>query len=756
MRGLADNITQHLTDQLSELRDELSSWARFLAGLTVQNLPGATEQEQFQNWLRGLGDLATSRYDVLALVDRDRKIVAINEMALSVPLARPLATSPFLGREIGALLGEADGAWVGHTLDDGLASALSWRAIPAVNDLYARKDIKTPDDVVRSHQLVFAAPVHDRNGVTKVRALIGVVSWAPFQRIVDEAEAYLTGIGLQSGYGFLFDEGGDRIISHKFRDPQAQYPDPHIPPGNCLGLSVSRAFNLPHVREAAVEPSGRAFEYDFPPGNRKFAVFHKVDAPSRGQMYAFDWRLGIGVDYADIFAPLARLRYAVILAMLAVVLSVAIVGIWLGSSVSVSVKEFTHLASEAAAGRFDLISIPASHDEISELSQAMNQLIVSMRRRSDLQPIPNPYVVGTPVRSSAMFYGRQEDLRWIDERLTQPGNEMILLYGQRRIGKTSLLHQIRNQRDSGSILPVFVDTHGLLPTLNGDDDFYAGLARTISRELPVALGEGTCDGQTADHLLAMIHSLNRQFSTCTLVLLFDEVDALDMKMRDATLSSEVTSFLGSLLESDCRVSIIATGSDYGSRLGGQFWSVLAPKSMGRRVGLLSRSEGMSLIRDPVGGEVEFEEGVPERILRLSGGHPYYSQTFCQRLVDALNEHHTRRASHDVTARVTEQLLAEPPLPLDDMWSSSTPLQCWVMAELARLLSDPDSAVNADALLVASQHAPAAVVAELRRLTASEILEESSGLYRFPVDFMRLWIRKEQLWWDIAQQRRHSG
>ena len=70
-----------------------------------------------------------------------------------------------------------------------------------------------------------------------------------------------------------------------------------------------------------------------------------------------------------------------------------------------------------------------------------------------------------------MFYGRQDDLRWIDERLTQPGNEMILLYGQRRIGKTSLLHQIRNQRESGSILPVFVDTHGLLPMLLDDDSF---------------------------------------------------------------------------------------------------------------------------------------------------------------------------------------------------------------------------------------------------------------------------------------------
>jgi hypothetical protein len=110
----------------------------------------------------------------------------------------------------------------------------------------------------------------------------------------------------------------------------------------------------------------------------------------------------------------------------------------------------------------------------------------------------------------------------------------------------------------------------------------------------------------------------------------------------------------------------------------------------------------------------------------------------------------------VLALVTDQLLAEPPLPLDDMWSGSTPLQCWVMAELARVLSDADAGATADALLVSSQHAPNAVVAELRRLTISEILEESAGSYRFPVDFMRRWIRKEQLWWGVAQQRRHSS
>ncbi|HET9384915.1 MAG TPA: ATP-binding protein [Gemmatimonadales bacterium] len=752
-RGLADNLTQHLVDQLSEVRDELASWARFLVSPAARSLPGASEQDRFQTWLRGLGDLSASRYDIIALVDHNRRITAINDLALSVPLARPLGAQSLVGSDIAGLIGEQDDQWIRRTLDHRLPSSLSWRAIAKVNELYARKTITSPDDVVRSHQLVMAVPVLDPGGAN-TRALVAIASWAPFQRIVDEAERHLAGIGLKSGYGFVFDSGGDRVIAHKARDPQARYADSRMPQGSFLGLSPTRDFKLPEVTKAAVDATGRAFEYEFPPGNRKFAVFNRVDASTGGESFAFDWRLGIGVDYSDIFAPLERLREAVILATLAVILSVALVGVWLGRSVSLSVKEFTHMVNEASAGRFDLIGNTASHDEISELSQAMNQLFVSMRQRSDLQPIPNPYVVGNPVRSSSMFYGRQEDLRWIDERLSQPGNEMILLYGQRRIGKTSLLHQIRNQRERGSILPVFVDTHGLLPMLDGDEAFYAGVARTISRELSITFATG--DGQAADRLLSMIQTLNLRFPACTLVLLFDEVDAMDMKMRDGTLSSEVTSFLMSILESDSRLSIVSTGSSDGTRLGGPFWSVIAPKSIGRRIGLLSRPEGMRLIREPVGDQIEFEDGVPERLLRLTGGHPYYAQTFCQRLVDALNERRTRLASADVVTQVTDQLLAEPPLPLDDMWRGSTSLQCWIMAELARLLSEPDAAANADALLVASDHAPTAVVAELRRLTISEILEESAGRYRFPVDFIRQWIRKEQLWWGVAHQRRQSG
>lgn len=742
-RGLADSIAQHLSDQLSEVRDELSSWAPFLAEQAARHQEHEL-QPVMQQWLHGLGESAKSRYDLLALVAPDGRIVAVNETGLSVGLARNLDVSRVLGRAIDHVVGEPGGAWLRETWHDGAIAGLPWRRIDLVNELYGRGPPKTRDDNVRLHQIVLAVPIRGSEHERTAYVLAAFISWAPFQRIVDEAETYLSELGLSTGYGFVLDHG-DRTIGHKLRDPSPGGQD-------LLGRSVSRDYALPHVAAAALEATGRAFEYDFPPGNRKFAVFRSVEPAGRSASYAFDWRLGIGVDHSDIFAPLARLRNAAIAATLALAIAVALVTLWLARSVSISVREFSHLATEAAAGRFALVKSPASHDEISDLADAMNTLFVSMRHSVEAQPVPNPYVVGTPVRSSTMFFGRQEDRRWINERLHQPGNELIMLYGPRRIGKTSLLHQIRNQGDLAALQPVFIDTHALLPMLRCDDDFYVGLARTIARELTPMDSAPPAAVRTPDDLVAMIHSLNLQFPTQTVVLLFDEFEALNGKLSKGTLSPEISSFLASLLESQCRISIIATGSDDGGRLMAPFWSTLGSKAIGRRIGLLSHGEGTRLIREPVAGHVEFEDGVTECILRLSGAHPYYTQTICQRLIDAINERHGRCVTRQHVSRVIEQLLVEPPLPLDDMWRGSTALQRWLMAELGRLLPDAESRVAADALLVSTQHAPTAIVAELRRLTAVELLEEGTGGYRFPVDFVRLWIRKEQLWWQVADRK----
>lgn len=49
---------------------------------------------------------------------------------------------------------------------------------------------------------------------------------------------------------------------------------------------------------------------------------------------------------------------------------------------------------------------------------------------------PNPYQIGDPITDPNKFFGREPEFRRINDGL-QNNEQLILLYGQRRIGKSS-------------------------------------------------------------------------------------------------------------------------------------------------------------------------------------------------------------------------------------------------------------------------------------------------------------------------------
>src|SRR5262249_17734023 len=99
------------------------------------------------------------------------------------------------------------------------------------------------------------------------------------------------------------------------------------------------------------------------------------------------------------------------------------------------------------------------------------------------RPIQNPYSVGMPIRSSKMFYGREEDLKTIAADLANSETNMaIVLFGQRRTGKTSLLYQLVNTSILEPHIPVYIDMQGeaLAITIG---KFLRGIAYAIHRTL---------------------------------------------------------------------------------------------------------------------------------------------------------------------------------------------------------------------------------------------------------------------------------
>ena len=69
--------------------------------------------------------------------------------------------------------------------------------------------------------------------------------------------------------------------------------------------------------------------------------------------------------------------------------------------------------------------------------------IISFYSIQDFQPIQSPYITGPPVKSSEMFYGRKEIMENIFNKLRGIYQDNVLvLYGQRRTGKSSIIYQI--------------------------------------------------------------------------------------------------------------------------------------------------------------------------------------------------------------------------------------------------------------------------------------------------------------------------
>lgn len=56
----------------------------------------------------------------------------------------------------------------------------------------------------------------------------------------------------------------------------------------------------------------------------------------------------------------------------------------------------------------------------------------------------NPYIIGPPIDEPELFFGRESLFRFIEDNLSN-NQRVILLHGQRRIGKSSVLKQIPKQ-----------------------------------------------------------------------------------------------------------------------------------------------------------------------------------------------------------------------------------------------------------------------------------------------------------------------
>lgn len=367
---------------------------------------------------------------------------------------------------------------------------------------------------------------------------------------------------------------------------------------------------------------------------------------------------------------------------------------------------------------------------------------------------PIPYVTGTPLKSDDVFVGREDVFSFIRENLLgTKQNNVIILHGQRRTGKTSVLYRLGR---------VMADTHyGVLIDMQGkpargaadflysiaDDIVYTLEENGIEADLP-----GRKEFEEAPEFCfrnRFLRSLYPLLGEKNLLLLFDEFEELQQRIDDGRLSPDIFTFLRNLMQHESKVDFVFSGTHKLEQLGAGYWSVLFNIAVYKQITFLSPAEIRRLITEPIAQySLEYDPLAIKRIADVTAGHPYFTQLVLHEAIVYYNE--TERCYLTVTDidQILERIIERGEAHFKYIWAESSEKEQIILRGLTERLVGAETVHIRDlqAYMFSrgcgceewdEQWQEALLSLESRDILTSRTVK--SPLYRFKVDLIRLWI-----------------
>jgi hypothetical protein len=358
-------------------------------------------------------------------------------------------------------------------------------------------------------------------------------------------------------------------------------------------------------------------------------------------------------------------------------------------------------------------------------------------------PIPNPYSPGLPLRpNSPLFFGREELFAFLEETVSNAASGCVLvLTGQRRMGKTSLAQQLPVRlRDHCAM--IYLDSQALAID-PGMASFLYDVALAIADTLALPAPDAADFAQRPAAFFErefLPHALaatgNRR-----LLLLFDEYEELEMRVMGGKLGPEVFAFLRHLMQHVEGLGFIFVGVHPLASLNPVYWSAFFNLALHRQIRFLAEEAARCVITQPVTPHLAYDDLALAKMVRVTSGHPYFLQLLCHTLVSAANRAQRSYVLLDHVNEALEPLLELGEAHLIFLWDQLAPAEkrlLQVAAELTTAGSPLTPGVFAQRLLLSEKE----IQTLLSRLVQCELLRPSSEIrpaYEFVVDLLRLWL-----------------
>jgi len=360
------------------------------------------------------------------------------------------------------------------------------------------------------------------------------------------------------------------------------------------------------------------------------------------------------------------------------------------------------------------------------------------------RPIPNPYVTGAPLSAeNSTFFGRDNELAYLRRAVTNAtANNAIVLTGEKRMGKTSLLNHLSSHLPD-SVVPVYIDAQGIgyEPGIgNLLYDIAAIVARSLAMPAPQPTRFETRGADLFRH--EFLPDARKKLGRRRLVLLIDEFEELEQRVTSGLLDRQVFAYLRHLVQQEPGMAWIFVGPNAIADLRPDHWWGLFSGALHRPIGRLDAITATALITEPVEGYLRYDDLAIDKMMRLTAGHPYFLQLLCHVLVWQANQEQRSFVSSEEVDVARQQMLELGETHLLAMWRELSMEEQQTLAAVATLLADGTRPTSAQVFACLDEHVTSTAIDEtLFRLVQRNILDVKpyDGVHRFALDLQRAWI-----------------
>ncbi|KAB8331176.1 ABC transporter substrate-binding protein [Scytonema tolypothrichoides VB-61278] len=355
----------------------------------------------------------------------------------------------------------------------------------------------------------------------------------------------------------------------------------------------------------------------------------------------------------------------------------------------------------------------------------------------------NPYIIGRPIDEQESLFGRENIFQFIENNL-KLGVKVLFLYGQRRIGLSSIIRNIPKYVASEEFVFVTFDLqeysreslssllHNLITDIITDLNI-----DTHNITLPSVSELETEPEIFCCQFLPQVYDL---LEGKQLVLLLNKADILYSEINQVWLE-KICSHLYFFIQRQDKLFLIFFLREqlaYQSYLLSLFQN--APY---QEVGLLDEKSAKQLITKPAEGVLKYDEDAVTAILQLSAGHPYFTQVICFTLfVQARIENNWKITRADVEA-IVDKAMESAEAGLVWLWDGISIPERVVLSAVAqaqRIAFEKQAPLPEEALTLLKERGVIEtndLIHSEKKLTENEFLDETQR--RIKIELFRRWL-----------------